>query len=52
MEKEVEKVNEEILLRERLFRSLVEHSHDIIFLLDEKEVIQYPLRMSKYFESA
>ena len=41
MEKEVEKVNEAILLRERLFRSLVEHSHDIIFLLDEKGVIQY-----------
>ena len=41
LEKEVEKVNEAILLRERLFRSLVEHSHDIIFLLDEKGFIQY-----------
>lgn len=41
MEKEVEKANEVILLRERLFRSLVEHSHEIILLLDEKGVIQY-----------
>ena len=41
MEKEVEKANEVILLRERLFRSLVEHSYDVIFLLDVKGVIQY-----------
>ena len=41
MEKEVEKANEAILLRERLFRSLVEHSHEIILLMDEKGFIQY-----------
>ena len=41
MEKELDKVNEDILLRERLFRSLVEHSHDLILLLDETGVIQY-----------
>ena len=53
MEKEVEKANEAILLRERLFRSLVEHSHDIIFLLDEKGVIQYiHSECQRYLESA
>ena len=41
MEKEVEKANEVILLRERLFRSLVEHSYDVILLMDVKGVIQY-----------
>ena len=41
MEKEVEKANEAIQLRERLFRSLVEHSHEIILLMDKKGFIQY-----------
>ncbi|KAA9022060.1 EAL domain-containing protein [Niallia endozanthoxylica] len=41
MEEKVQKSNELIMLSENRFRSLVEHSHDLIVLVDEKGIIEY-----------
>ncbi|WP_159433403.1 EAL domain-containing protein [Bacillus tuaregi] len=41
MEAEIQKRNEIIKLSERRFRSLVEHSYDIIILLNEQGVVEY-----------